>query len=82
VTKGLIHHIDEKLDLARHRVVDDIAARAFQGLTAAIPHAKLSLVQDAPRQCIDELRAELSCDAKADSVIRVQMVAYLLTRKS
>lgn len=67
------------LELAKHRLIDDIDEREYQGLTIAIRKDKLPLIKSKLREFIVSLNEDLSGDSEADQVIRIQLCAFRIT---
>jgi uncharacterized protein (TIGR02147 family) len=68
------------LEIASHRLNDDINEREFQGYTVAIPWHKFSRVRELMREFIDKVEAETTTDESATEVIRIQCCAFKITR--
>ncbi|MEZ4741776.1 MAG: TIGR02147 family protein [Bdellovibrionota bacterium] len=68
------------LEMARHRVADDLKDRAFQGLTIGIPSDKMKEIKGRLKDFIQLLNIEYSDLPKSSEIIRVQLCAYKLTK--
>lgn len=68
------------LDMAKHRINDSLEEREFQGLTIALSKDKMPLVKERIRQFMMNLANELSNDAEAEEIIRIQTAAFYVTR--
>jgi uncharacterized protein (TIGR02147 family) len=68
------------LEMAIHRLNDDLSHRVYQGMTIAIPWSKFSIVKDMMRNFIDDLEKELTVSDPSDEVVRIQCCAFKITR--
>ncbi len=66
------------LEIAKHKINDDLANREFQGLTVAIPAAEMDAVKQRVRDFILSLNSEFSHRNNSDTVIHVHCGAYKL----
>lgn len=64
------------LDLAKHRLRDPVTEREYQGLTVAIPEAKIPKLKKMIREFYDELELCLEDQSKADTVVRIQTAMF------
>jgi uncharacterized protein (TIGR02147 family) len=70
------------LDLAKHKINEELDRREFQGLTIAIPKRRLPEAKEALRQFIGQFRDEFGSFEDNDTVIRLQTALYHLTEAS
>jgi hypothetical protein len=66
--------------MAKHRLGGELAEREFQGLTIAVSRDKIAFVKERLRTTMLELATELSGDAAADDVLRVELCAFFVTK--
>lgn len=64
------------LDIAKHRLHDDLQEREFQSVTVAIPRDKLPLIKERIRTFINQLNDELSDHSNPDTVVNVTCTAF------
>jgi len=66
------------LELAKHRLNDDLADREFQALTIAIPRSKIETLKEQIRKFVFELNEQNSFSQEADIVFHVQCSAFII----
>lgn len=72
-----IHQVHRRmLDMAKHKLNEDVREREFQGLTIAIPASRLPLIKDKIRKLMVELNDELSGGNENDTVVHVFAGAF------
>jgi uncharacterized protein (TIGR02147 family) len=67
------------LELAKHKVNEELERREFQGLTIAVPSRRLPEAKKMLRDFFASFRAEFGNYKDNDSVIRLQAVLFYLT---
>ncbi|MDQ3232328.1 MAG: TIGR02147 family protein [Pseudobdellovibrionaceae bacterium] len=66
------------LKFAESRLSDPVHDREYQGLTIAIPKAKIALVKQQMREFVRHLNDVLGGSDNCDAVIRVEMAAFIV----
>ena len=66
------------LELAKHRINDDLKDRSFHGLTMAIPLAKMPLIKQRIEQFVTDLRTELDGSSPLETVVHVECCLFKL----
>ncbi len=70
------------LELAKHRINDDLDDREFQGLTVAVSEVKFKKLKGMIKNFMDSVDEFLEADEDADRIIRVQCCAFNVTREN
>ncbi|MGE0172339.1 MAG: TIGR02147 family protein [Oligoflexales bacterium] len=68
------------LDIAKHRINDDLDEREYQGLTISVPETLLPEIKTRIRDFMQEMRDFLRNRDNCDAVIRVQCMAFKVTK--
>jgi uncharacterized protein (TIGR02147 family) len=68
------------LDLAKHRLNDDVDEREYQGLTIAVPKNRLPQLKQRLRKFMDEIDDDIGGMSDFDTLIRVQCCIFKLTK--
>ncbi len=68
------------LDAARHRFIDDLDKREFQGMTLAIPSSRHKEFVAELRTFMDRIHEKFQDDIDCDEVYRLQLAFYRLTK--
>ncbi|MGE0172490.1 MAG: TIGR02147 family protein [Oligoflexales bacterium] len=68
------------LDLAKHRINDDLDQREYQGLTIAIPMDRLPYLKQRVRSFVTEIHEEINGMSAFDTLVRLQCCVFKLTR--
>lgn len=77
-----VRRIDEQrarmrfLELAKHRLTDDVDEREFQSVTIAVPLAKIPVIKERIRGFIEDLWAELDGAASPETVVHILACAF------
>jgi len=64
------------LEIAKHRLTDDVSEREFQALTIAVPLAKVPVIKEKIREFVKELWAELDGAAPPETVVHILCCAF------
>jgi uncharacterized protein (TIGR02147 family) len=68
------------LQMAQHRLNDDLDEREFQGLTVAVKKEAMKVIKERLRDFIVSINEEVAEASEADDVVRIQLCAYKLTK--
>ncbi len=68
------------LEMAIHRLHDDLSERTYQAITMTIPRDKFPLVKTMMQDFIDDLERKLTTSEPGDQVIRVQCCGFKVTK--
>ena len=68
------------LDLAKHRLNDDLDAREYQGITAAIPVSKIASLKKKIRKFMDEMDVEVEGATPQETVVRIQCCLFKVSQ--
>ena len=69
----------QHLEIAKHRLNDDVRETEFLGLTTAIPFSRMKDIQRILRSALDEIEFEISKSAPCDEVIVLQVSTFKVT---